>query len=137
MRVRDRRRRVFHWRRFAALAIEVVESGGVEEILQLGSPYGYRPLRRYLLAQSQQAGEARADDDVLITNGCQQALDLLARSLGNSGEATVIVEDPVYHGLIRVFEGSGCLLTPVADGSGRYRNGRCWKKPWRGRGRGL
>lgn len=96
---------------FRRLAIEVVESGGVEEILQLGSPYGYRPLRRYLLEQSQEAGVARADDDVLITNGCQQALDLLARSLGT--EATVIMEDPVYHGLVRVFEGSGCALTPV------------------------
>ena len=104
---------------FRRLAEDVAQSESVAEILQLGSPYGYRPLRRYLLVQSQEAGIARPDDDLLVTNGCQQALDLLARLLRNSGDAAVVVEDPVYHGLVRVFEGSGCALTPVpVDGNG-------------------
>ncbi len=99
---------------FRRLANEVLESGNIAEILQLGSPYGYAPLRRYLLAQAQDAGIARSGDAVLVTNGCQQALDLLARLFANSGLAPLVVEDPVYHGLVRVLGLAGCTLIPVS-----------------------
>ena len=49
--------------------------------MQLGSPGGYEPLRRYLLDRAIRSGIARESDDILITNGCQQALDLLRRAL--------------------------------------------------------
>lgn len=104
---------------FRRLANEVLEGGGIAEILQLGSPYGYGPLRRYLLAEAQDAGIARSGDDLLVTNGCQQALDLLSRLLPADGKSAVAVEDPVYHGLIHVFERSGCGVVPVpVDGGG-------------------
>lgn len=102
---------------FRRLANEVVESGGISEILQLGSPYGYGPLRQYLLAQAQHAGIARSGDAVLVTNGCQQALDLLSRLLAG-GNGSVVVEDPVYHGLVRVLGRTECSLLsiPVDEG---------------------
>ncbi len=100
---------------FRRLTREVIDSPAAAEILQLGSPYGYRPLRRYLLAQGEAAGWARPGDDLLVTNGCQQGLDLLARVLLEPG-TPVLVEDPVYHGLLRVFEGAGAHLIPVPVG---------------------
>jgi 2-aminoadipate transaminase len=101
---------------FRQLAKEVIDSPDAQEILQLGSPLGYAPLRRYLLEEAQAAGVARPGDDLIITNGCQQALDLLARVL-LSPQACVVVEDPVYHGLLKVLERTGAKLIPAPVGS--------------------
>ena len=100
---------------FRRLARAVIEGPEAADILQLGSPYGYRPLRRYLLQQGEAAGWVRPGDDLIVTNGCQQALDLLARVLVRDG-TPVLVEDPVYHGLLRVFERAGAQLLPVPVG---------------------
>jgi 2-aminoadipate transaminase len=82
-------------------------------ILQLGSPAGYAPLRHYLLVGARREGLARADDDLLITNGCQQALDLIGRVLVGPGD-TVIIEDPVYPGLRNLFaRAAGLAPAPV------------------------
>ena len=67
-------------------------------ILQLGSPSGYEPLRRHLMEEARRQSLAGPGDDLLITNGCQQALDLIGRVLLRPGD-TVAVEDPVYPGL--------------------------------------
>jgi len=91
---------------------EVISSPEASAILQLGSPSGYGPLRQYLLDEARHCGEAGPDDDVLITNGCQQALDLLQRALVSAGEG-VVVEDPVYHGLKNVFIRGGARLFGV------------------------
>lgn len=100
---------------FRRVVHEVIDGPAAQEILQLGSPYGYAPLRRYLLAQGEAGGWTQPGDDLLITNGCQQALDLLARVLVEKG-TPVLVEDPVYHGLLRVFESAGAQLIPVPVG---------------------
>ena len=81
-------------------------------ILQLGSPAGFPPLRQYLLEQANAEGTAGPDDDILITSGCQQALDLLQRVLAPEG-STVAIEDPVYHGQRNVFLRSDIRLVPV------------------------
>jgi 2-aminoadipate transaminase len=94
---------------FRRLAREVIEGPQAADILQLGSPHGYGPLRRYLLEEARRAGLAHPGDDLLVTNGCQQALDLLARVLSGEG-SSVIVEDPIYHGLWQVFARAGAEL---------------------------
>ncbi|HEY3936950.1 MAG TPA: PLP-dependent aminotransferase family protein [Bryobacteraceae bacterium] len=101
---------------FRRLSKEVIDSADAAQILQLGSPHGYLPLRRYLLDEAANSGIARVNDDLLITNGCQQALDLLARVFmaGKSDEdRRVVIEDPTYHGLIRVFSRAGAHLVSV------------------------
>lgn len=100
---------------FRQLAKEVVESPEIAEILQLGSSYGYGPLRRYLLTEGAKTGSVRSGDDVLITNGCQQALDLLARVLVTDG-TPVLLEDPVYGGLLSVFRRAGANIIPLPVG---------------------
>jgi 2-aminoadipate transaminase len=89
---------------------EVLTSGRLGSILQLGSPGGYEPLRRRLFEDARQEGLLGPDDDLLITNGCQQALDLLRRVLVRRG-MRVAVEDPVYPGLKNLLlEGEADLI---------------------------
>lgn len=97
---------------FRRLSREVIDSSKAVEILQLGSPYGYGPLRRYLMSENLATGLARSGDDLIITNGCQQALDLLARMLV-ADDAPVLLEDPAYHGLLRVFASARANIIPV------------------------
>ena len=105
---------------FRKLAKEVIDGPEAAEILQLGSPQGYAPLRRYLLENDWQRGTASDADDVMVTNGCQQALDLLAHGFAHrqagSDSPVVLVENPVYHGLLRVFERVGARLVPMPVG---------------------
>ena len=95
---------------FRLTCAEVIASDEAASILQLGSPSGYPPLRRYLMEQAQEEATARDSDDILITSGCQQAFDLLQRVMGTG---TVLIEDPVYLGVRRVFERAGARLVGV------------------------
>ena len=99
---------------FQDTAREVIGGPDAPSILQLGPPNGYPKLRHYLLEQAQAAGEAGPEDDVLITSGCQQALDLLQRVFGGPG-SVIAVEDPVYHGLKNAFERGGARLVGVTQ----------------------
>ena len=85
-------------------------------ILQLGSPSGYEPLRRYLLDGARAEGLAGPGDDLIVTNGCQQALDLIGRVLLRPGDK-VVVEDPVYPGLKSLFLEAGTQLIGVPVGA--------------------
>src|SRR5262249_47521775 len=61
-------------------------------------------------------------DDVLITSGSQQGLDLVARTLVNPGE-TILVESTTYSGAIDLFTLAGARLVPVAcDEDGPLRD---------------
>ncbi len=58
------------------------------------------------------------EDDILVTSGSQQALDLIARVLLQPGE-TVAVEDPGYPLPRRAFHAYGCQVAGVpVDGEG-------------------
>ncbi|MBI5283396.1 MAG: PLP-dependent aminotransferase family protein [Candidatus Solibacter usitatus] len=94
---------------FRASCTEVIEGGEAVKILQLGSPLGYAPLRRYLLAG------ASPESDVLVSSGCQQAFDLLQRLFTQPGD-TVLVEDPIYPGLRNVFARAGVRTVGVPVG---------------------
>ena len=99
---------------FRACCQSVVASPEILQILQLGSPFGYEPLRRYLLETARRHGIARKDDEILITNGCQQALDLLDRAFADQVAA---VEDPVNPGVKSVFARPGrkCIGLTVTE----------------------
>ena len=98
---------------FRQSAEAVLRGPGLSSILQLGAPAGYEPLRRYLLEQARAEGNATSADDLLITNGCQQALDLLRQVLVRPGDS-VAVEDPVYPGVRNLFTQSAAAVTGVA-----------------------
>src|SRR5690348_2292408 len=88
---------------------EVMASADFTGILQLGSPGGYEPLRQYLLDAARSEGTLQPGDDLIITSGCQQALDLVRRVLVRPAD-TVVLEDPVYPGLKNLFLEGGAQL---------------------------
>jgi 2-aminoadipate transaminase len=88
----DEYRRAFEW---------VLESDGAQA-LQYGPSEGYRPLRALLAERLSTFGMGCAGDDILITNGSQQALDLIGKILLNPGDA-VLVEKPTYLGALQAF----------------------------------
>ena len=94
---------------------EVLAAPDASSVLQLGSPSGYAPLRHHLLDAARREGVVGPGDDLIVTNGCQQALDLIARVLVRPGDA-VIVEDPVYPGLKNVLLKAGAQLVGVPTG---------------------
>src|SRR6185295_2990280 len=91
---------------------EVLSSPEIGSILQLGSPSGYAPLRRYLIAEARRQGVMSSSDDMIVTSGCQQALDLLTRILVSAGD-TVALEDPVYPGTKNLFALAGARAVGV------------------------
>jgi 2-aminoadipate transaminase len=107
---------LFPLEEFRATCDEVIHGADAQTILQLGSPSGYAPLRRYLIEQSRADGVARESDDIFVTSGVQQAFDLLQRTLVTSGE-TVLIEDPVYSGLRNVFARAGARIVGVPVGA--------------------
>ena len=68
-----------------------------------------------MLEEAEAAGIARSGDDLIVTNGCQQALDLIARLLTAHGE-TAVLEDPLYNGQLRVFVRAGARIVTVPVG---------------------
>src|SRR5918999_1846771 len=63
-------------------------------------PQGYRPLRDFLVGKlKSDAGIACTADDILITSGSLQALDLINATLLQRGD-TVIIEEDCYQGSI-------------------------------------
>ncbi len=91
------------------------------DLAQLGyaPSNGYSPLRELVTDYLRRARAVRCTpDQVLIVNGSQQALDLLARVCLDPGDA-VLLEDPGYLGARRAFGAQGARLLPArVDGSG-------------------
>jgi DNA-binding transcriptional MocR family regulator len=85
-------------------------------LLQLGATSGYEPLQEYIVNQMALTGIAVTADQLLITNGCQQSLDLIRRILVAPGEE-VALENPTYPGAVSVFCGSDAKYTSVPVGA--------------------
>ncbi len=85
-------------------------------LLQYGSSDGHPPLKNLLSARLRREGMPVEPDELLITNGCQQSLDLLRRSLLAPGDA-VACENPTYTGVSQVFNTPGLRLIGVPVGA--------------------
>lgn len=81
-------------------------------LFEYGSSDGYPPLKKYLQARLGRDGIRAGLDEILVTNGCQQSLDLVRRSLVTVGD-TVVCENPTYTGLWRIFDSPGVRLIGV------------------------
>ena len=87
--------------------------------LQYGATEGYQPLREQLAAFMAAKGCTDvAPDNLIVTTGSQQALDLLGKTLISPGDK-VIVEGPTFLATIQCFRlyGAQLISAPVdADG---------------------
>jgi 2-aminoadipate transaminase len=81
-------------------------------LLQLGLSGGYQPLQQHLASYMALMGIKVAPDEVLITNGCQQSLDLISRILVRPGDE-VVIENPTFPGAISVFCGTNSKFISV------------------------
>lgn len=84
--------------------------------LQYGPTEGYQPLRGFLASRLGKFGISCSADDVLVTNGSQQALDLIAKIFLNPGDH-VALERPSYLGAIQAFDQyqPGYTVVPMDD----------------------
>ena len=84
------------------------------DVLNLGPSDGYPPLKEALLDLLRREGIAAKDENLLITDGCQQSLDLISKAFVRPGD-TVILENPTYPGAVAIFNGARarCLGVPV------------------------
>jgi len=87
----------------AAAAARVLAEGG-PSALQYGPTEGYAPLRELLAAQmSAMRAISCHPDDLLITTGSQQALDLIGKVFLDPGDC-VLTESPTYLAAIQAFQ---------------------------------
>jgi 2-aminoadipate transaminase len=84
------------------------------DVLNLGPSDGYPPLKEALLELLRREGLNAKDENLLITDGCQQSLDLISKAFVRPGDS-VILENPTYPGAVAIFNGARarCLGVPV------------------------
>jgi len=108
---------VFAWQELRAIAQQIL-SGADATVLQYGQTRGYRPLIEGLVDILARRGVRATPDELIVTTGSQQALDLCARVLIDPGDA-VLVELPAYTGAITAFGNAQARLAGVRqDASG-------------------
>lgn len=86
--------------------------------LQYGLTEGYLPLRESICRWMGRKGVTVTPDDMLLTTGSQQAIDLLTRIYIDPGDV-ILVERPTYLSALQVFRSYGASLVSVntdADG---------------------
>ena len=109
---------VFPWNDLQSITTQILARRD-GSTLQYGATRGYRPLIEHLLAHTLSArGISSRFDDIVITSGSQQGLDLIGRVLIDPGDP-VIVELPTYSGAIAAFHNLQASLVGVpqdADG---------------------
>ncbi|RCW73125.1 PLP-dependent aminotransferase family protein [Saliterribacillus persicus] len=71
--------------------------------LQYGETEGVKELREALVERMAKKGMKRDAEDVLITSGSQQAIDLFSRVMFNKGDI-ILTENPTYLAALQVFE---------------------------------
>jgi len=97
------------WARLAARLLRHAP----DAILTYGEPAGYRPLRQAIAGYLRAARGVRCSaEQVIVTAGSQQALDLAVRLLLDPGD-TAWVEDPGYLGARGAFRAAGIRTVPI------------------------
>ncbi|MEJ2703076.1 MAG: PLP-dependent aminotransferase family protein [Sedimentisphaerales bacterium] len=94
--------RFFPVKEIAKAASDVLAEAGASA-LQYSTTEGYRPLRECIAQRyREKKGLTVSADEILITNGSQQGLDLLGKVFIGRGDA-VAIERPAYLGAIQAF----------------------------------
>jgi len=101
----------FASREFADIATQLL-LGGDRHVLQYLPTRGLKPLLETIIGILSARGVATTLENLLVTTGSQQGLDLLARILLNPGDV-VLVELPSYTGAITAFRNVQARLVGV------------------------
>jgi 2-aminoadipate transaminase len=102
---------IFPVEEFAACA-EALRGQGTTA-LQYGASEGHRPLVAEIQRRMEPLlGRLVPPEEIVITSGSQQAMDMLARVLLDPGDV-VVVEAPTYPGALHTFRSTGARFAPV------------------------
>src|SRR5438270_12304607 len=102
---------VFPVKRFDEACHKVLSEHGAQA-LQYGTTEGYQPLREMIARNLARYRIVASADNVLITSGSQQALDLIGKLLINRGDR-ILVEAPTYLGALQAFNVYGAQYVSV------------------------
>ena len=113
----------FHGAHFEGMpeVFERVWNESRADLAELSQGHGYLPLglpslREAVAAHLERSGLPTRPEQVLITNGAQQAIALVANLVVEPGDR-VVLEDPTYLGAIDAFTAFGARLEGVTSGS--------------------
>lgn len=86
------------------------------QALQYGPTEGYPPLKEYLAESMQKYGIPAVQGNILLTNGSQQALDLIGKVFIDEGD-TIVVGRPTYLGALQAWNvyGPRYITVPLDD----------------------
>lgn len=86
------------------------------QALQYSTTEGYTPLREFIVRSMARYGIKVGIDNVVITSGSQQALDLIGKLLINPGDR-ILTENPTYLGALQAFTAyqSQYVTVPLDD----------------------
>jgi len=91
----------FPIREFREACLYVLEHDA-SQALQYSVTEGYPPLRQFLAAKMNKYGVPAEEENILIVNGSQQALDLIGKVFINPGD-TILTDRPTYLGAIQAW----------------------------------
>lgn len=102
---------MFPWPALSDIAQQLL-TGADTKVLQYGATRGYRPLIDAIVALMSDRGATTSTDQIIVTTGSQQGLDLVGRVLCDPGDV-ILVELPSYTGAISAFQNLGAHLVGV------------------------
>jgi 2-aminoadipate transaminase len=102
---------VFPLKQFQEACNYVLEHDGPLS-LQYSATEGYLPLREMIARHNARYSVSVSADNILISSGSQQALDLLGRVFINEGDH-VVVESPTYLGALQAWNAYGAQYISV------------------------
>jgi 2-aminoadipate transaminase len=103
---------VFPIEQVAQATQRVLEEHG-EQALQYGTTEGYKPLREMLARHTGRYGLHLTPDNILVTSGSQQALDLIGKVFINRGDK-IVTESPTYLGALQAWNAYGAEYVTVS-----------------------
>ncbi|MFN3741899.1 MAG: PLP-dependent aminotransferase family protein [Anaerolineales bacterium] len=102
---------VFPLEHFREACNRVLDQFG-PQALQYSTTEGYRPLREMISRHTRRYAVEVTPENIMITSGSQQALDLIGRLFINRGDY-IVVESPTYLGAIQAWNAYGAQYVTV------------------------
>jgi DNA-binding transcriptional MocR family regulator len=103
--------RIFPVDQFRKSLNKVIATDG-NKILDYGEVQGFYPLREYISGRMRLHGIAVTPGEILITNGAQNAIDLILKLFARPG-SRVFLESPTYGMIIPALAYYNCEIVPI------------------------
>jgi GntR family transcriptional regulator of abcA and norABC len=89
--------------------------GRRSDLWQYAPPLGFEELRREISSRLSEQGLHRSPEEILVTSGAQQGLDLVFRTFTDPGDS-VVMESPTYSGALALARFAGVRIVELPMG---------------------